>query len=283
MIKGNEDENDLVDGEIIQLLNTVYEKFGFDFRDYSYAHIKRRIMNRLLLSNISSVPELKKKIISSDEYASLLLKDLSINVTEMYRDPDFYKRIREQVIPRLRTYSFIKIWHAGCSTGQEVYSMAILLKEEGLYDRSLIYATDFNQEVLNHSAEGIYSDELIKEYTRNHQLSGGKSSLSEYYTSRYNSVIMDRSLKENIVWANHNLVTDQVFAEVNLIMCRNVLIYFNKNLQNRVHHLFYESLVNGGFLCLGSKEALKYTSVADKYHEIDKPQKIYIKKYDSVF
>jgi chemotaxis protein methyltransferase CheR len=282
MIKRNIDENDIIDVEISQLINTVYEKFGFDFRDYSYAHIKRRILNRLMLSNISSVSELKKKIISSAEYASLLLKDLSINVTEMYRDPDFYKMIREQVIPRLKTYSFIKIWHAGCSTGQEVYSMAILLKEEGLYDRSLIYATDFNQEVLNHSEEGIYPDELIKEYTRNHQLSGGKSSLSEYYTSRYNSVIMDRSLKENIVWANHNLVTDQVFAEVNLIMCRNVLIYFNKDLQNRVHHLFYDSLVNGGFLCLGSKETLKYTSVADKYLEVDKPQKIYIKKYDSI-
>jgi chemotaxis protein methyltransferase CheR len=274
-----EGKDDITSAEIISLLETVYQKYGFDFREYSYAHIKRRIMNRLFLSGLRNISEFESKIISSDSLATLFLKDLSINVTEMYRDPDFYRAIREEVIPRLKTYSFLKIWHAGCSTGQEVYSMAILLREEGLYERSLIYATDFNQEVLNQAKEGIYSDEMIKEYTRNHQQSGGKSSLGDYYTSKYNRVIMDKSLKKNIVWANHNLVTDNVFAEINLIMCRNVLIYFNKALQDRVHTLFHDSLSKGGFLCLGSKESLKYSSVDNKYMEVDKKNRIFIKRY----
>jgi chemotaxis protein methyltransferase CheR len=274
------DNEDVESKAIAQLLHTVYEKYGFDFREYSYAHLKRRIMNRVRLSGFCSIQELESKIASSDDiFAHLFLKDLSINVTEMYRDPDFYQVLREKVIPHLKTYSFFKIWHAGCSTGQEVYSMAILLKEEGIYDRALIYATDFNQEVLNHAQEGIYSDELIKEYTQNYQRAGGTASLSDYYTAGYSSVIMDQSLKKNIVWANHNLVTDHVFAEVNLIMCRNVLIYFNRTLQNKVHDLFYNSLAKGGFLCLGTKESLSYTSVDAKYQETSKPSRIYIKKY----
>jgi chemotaxis protein methyltransferase CheR len=273
------DRDDITDLEIIQLLNTIYQKYGFDFRAYSHAHIKRRIMNRLSLSGISCISDLQSKVIASPVLAALLLKDLSINVTEMYRDPDFYRTIREEVIPWLKTYSFLKVWHAGCSTGQEVYSMAILLMEEGLYERSLIYATDFNQEVLGQAQEGIYTDEKIKEYTKNYQDSGGKSSLSDYYTSKYNRIIIDQSLKKNIVWANHNLVTDGVFAEVNLIMCRNVLIYFNKDLQDKTHVLFYNSLLKGGFLCLGSKEILRYTSVDSKYIEANRKSRIYIKKY----
>lgn len=279
MFNDNLNNDDIVSDEISQLLQTIYEKFGFDFREYSSAHIKRRILNRLALSGIKSITELESKITNSDSFASIFLKDVSINVTEMFRDPGFYQSLRLHVIPRLKTYSFIKIWHAGCSTGQEVYSMAILLKEEGLYDRSLIYATDFNQDVLNQAEEGIYQSSIVKEYTRNHQLSGGITSLSDYYTSMYDRVIMDQALKKNIVWANHNLVTDQVFAEVNLVMCRNVLIYFNRNLQNRVHSLFNDSLAKGGFLCLGSKETIRHTIAEDKYTEVDPANKIYIKKY----
>jgi chemotaxis protein methyltransferase CheR len=274
-----ENKVDVTSAEIISLLETVYKKYGFDFREYSYAHIKRRINNRMSLSGINNIADLKSKILSSHSFAELFLKDLSITVTEMYRDPDFYQAVRTHVIPLLKTYSFFKIWHAGCSTGQEVYSMAILLKEEGLYERSLIYATDFNQEVLDQAQEGIYSAEMMKEYTQNYQRSGGKFSLSDYYTCKYNRVIIDKSLKKNIVWANHNLVTDAVFAEVTLIMCRNVLIYFNKDLQNRVHDLFYNSLSKGGILCLGSRESLKYTSVDNKYLEADKKNRIFIKKY----
>jgi chemotaxis protein methyltransferase CheR len=197
----------------------------------------------------------------------------------MFRDKAFYKSLRENVIPILKTYPFIKIWHAGCSTGQEAYSMAIMLQEEGLYDRTTIYATDFNQQALNHAKEGIYSTALIKEYTTNYQLSGGKESFSNYYTSNYDSVIMNQSLKKNIVWANHNLVTDSVFAEANLILCRNVLIYFDKELQNKVQTLFYNSLISGGILCLGSKESLRFSDVYENYIDCDSKQRIFKKKY----
>jgi chemotaxis protein methyltransferase CheR len=197
----------------------------------------------------------------------------------MFRDKEFYKSLRENVIPILKTYPFIKIWHAGCSTGEEAYSMAIIMEEEGLYNRVIIYATDFNQQALNQAKEGIFSTSKIKEYTINYQLSGGKESFSKYYTSHYDNVIMNQSLKKNIVWANHNLVTDSVFAEVNLILCRNVLIYFDKDLQNKVQRLFYNSLVNGGILCLGSKEGLRFTDLYEKYTELDKKQRIFKKNY----
>jgi chemotaxis protein methyltransferase CheR len=197
----------------------------------------------------------------------------------MFRDPGFYKSLRENVIPLLKTYSFIKIWHAGCATGEEAYSMAIIMQEEGLYDRTTIYATDFNQHALNRAKEGIFSNKMIKEYTANYQLSGGKESFSGYYTSDNENVIMNQSLKRNIVWANHNLVTDSVFAEVHLILCRNVLIYFDNNLQNKVQKLFYNSLVNGGILCLGSKEGVRFTDFYEEYAELDKKQRIFKKKY----
>jgi chemotaxis protein methyltransferase CheR len=197
----------------------------------------------------------------------------------MFRDQDFYKSLREKVIPILKTYPFIKIWHAGCATGEEAYSMAIILQEEGLYDRTTIYATDFNQQVLNKAKEGIFSNALMKEYTINYQLSGGKESFSTYYTSNYDNIIMNQSLKNNIVWANHNLVTDSVFTEAHLILCRNVLIYFDNNLQNKVQKLFYDSLINGGILCLGTKEGLRFTTFHEKYSELDKKQRIFKKKY----
>lgn len=270
---------DISEKEISLLLEAVYLKYGYDFRQYSRAHIKRRIMNRLVLSGFEDVSQMQSKVLNDATFASHLLQDLSITVTEMFRDPGFYMSLRENVVPILKTYPFIKIWHAGCSTGEEAYSMAIVLKEEGLYDRTTIYATDFNQQALNRAKEGIFSNKAMKEYTTNYQLAGGKESFSNYYTSDYNNVIMNQSLKKNIVWAHHNLVTDSVFAEVHLILCRNVLIYFEKGLQNTVQNLFFGSLINGGILCLGSKENLSATDIFNAYTEVDKKQRIFKKRY----
>ena len=271
--------NHVTDLEISLLLEAIYQKYGYDFRQYSEAHIRRRIMNRMAMSGLEDVSQIQSIVLKDKTFASQLLQDLSITVTEMFRDSGFYKSLRENVIPVLKTYPFIKIWHAGCATGEEAYSMAIIMQEEGLYDRTTIYATDFNQQALNKAKEGIFSNKMIKEYTVNYQLSGGKESLSGYYTSNYGNVIMNQSLKKNIVWANHNLVTDSVFAEVHLILCRNVLIYFDKDLQNKVQKLFYNSLINGGILCLGSKEGLRFTDFYEEYNEVDKKQKIFKKKF----
>jgi chemotaxis protein methyltransferase CheR len=270
---------DTSDLEISLLLEAIFRKYGYDFREYSQAHIRRRIMNSMALSGFLDVSQMQSKVLNDQLFASELLQDLSITVTEMFRDPFFYRSLRENVIPILKTYPFIKIWHAGCATGEEAYSVAILLQEEGLYDRTTIYATDFNQFALNRAKEGIFPNKMIKEYTANYQLAGGKESFSSYYISNYDNVIMNQSLKKNIVWANHNLVTDSVFAEVNLILCRNVLIYFDKNLQNKVQTLFYNSLINGGVLCLGSKESLRYSDLYEGYQELDRVQRIFKKKY----
>lgn len=270
---------DLADIEIRGLLEAIYEKYGYDFRDYSKAHVKRRVVNRLRMSGIESVSILQHKILRNQNVASQLIKDLSISVTEMFRDPGFYKAFREEVIPVLKTWSFIKIWHAGCSTGEEVYSMAILLKEEGLYDRTQIYATDFNNQSLERAREGIFPAEKMAKYAQNYQKTGPLADFSDYYHAKYDSAIMNSSLKKNIVWANHNLVTDSDFAETQVIICRNVLIYFNRNLQNRVHHLFYSSLVKGGILCLGSKESLQFTDYDQHYGILNKKQRIYKKSY----
>ena len=272
-------DRDTLELEISSLLEAVYQKYGYDFRQYSEAHIRRRIRNRMTMSGIEDISQMKTKVLNDEAFASKLLQDLSITVTEMFRDPGFYKSLRENVIPILKTYPFIKIWHAGCATGEEAYSMSIIMQEEGLYDRITIYATDFNQLALNKAKEGIFSNEMIKGYTTNYQLAGGKESFSNYYTSNYDNVIMNKSLKKNIVWANHNLVTDSVFAEVHLILCRNVLIYFDRDLQNKVQTLFYNSLINGGILCLGSKEGLRFTNMHDKYTELDNKQRIFKKKY----
>jgi len=272
----NEETSEL---EISLLLEAVFQKYGYDFRQYSKAHIRRRILNRMALSGIKDVSQIQSKVLKDETFANELLQDLSITVTEMFRDQDFYSSVRENVIPILKTYPFIKIWHAGCATGEEAYSMAIILQEEGLYDRTTIYATDFNQRALNRAKEGIFPNRLMAEYTSNYQLSGGKESFSDYYTSNYDNVIMNQSLKKNIVWANHNLVTDGVFAEVHMILCRNVLIYFDKDLQNKVQELFHNSLISGGILCLGSKEGLRFTDFSEKYTETDKKQRIFKKKY----
>jgi len=282
MIKNIDIDNQTINIEIDLILEAIYHKYGYDFRNYSKAHVKRRLLNRLTTSNLKSISEMQHKVLHEPEFFEVLLRDLSINVTEMFRDPGFYLALRKEVIPVLKTYPFIKIWHAGCSTGEEVYSFAVLLKEEGLYDRSQIYATDFNRNVLDIAKKGIYPIDRIKEFTANYQASGGKQSFSDYYMANYNSVIYDQSLKKNLVFAEHNLVTDSVFAEVNLIICRNVLIYFNKELQNRVINLFYDSLINGGYLGLGSKETIQFTKKSDSFEVINKNEKIYKKKITSL-
>jgi len=265
--------------EINLLLEGIYHRYGYDFRDYGKAHAKRRIMHRLALSRISSISELQHRLLYDESFFHLLLQDLSINTTEMFRDPEFFLSLREQVIPVLKTYPFIKIWHAGCSSGEEVYSMAILLKEEGLLNRAQIYATDFNPSVLQKAREAIYSATQMKEYTLNYIKAGGKYSFSDYYNARYDSAILKKTLKENVVFADHNLVTDSIFGEMNLVMCRNTLIYFNKSLQDKVIGLFRDSLVPGGFLCLGSKESITFSLHKDIFEPVVGKWKIFRKKY----
>ncbi|MFZ4549698.1 MAG: CheR family methyltransferase [Bacteroidales bacterium] len=274
----NSSNGDLLNIEIQLLMEAIFLRYGYDFRNYSKAHIKRRVLHRLGLSNLPSVTQLQDVVLRDRNFFNEFLDDLSINVTEMFRDPEFYKSLRENIIPKLRTYAYFKIWHAGCSTGEEVYSLAILLKEEGLLDRCQVYATDFSRKVLGIAKEGIYQKNEIEQYERNYQLSGGLHKLSDYYKSRYGSVIFDKELSGKIVFADHNLVTDKVFADVNLILCRNVLIYFEKNLQDNVIGLFYESLVPSGILCLGTKESIKFSKHEHFFEVLDAKQKIYKKK-----
>jgi len=268
---------DIEDIELDLLLLAVFKRYGYDFRNYSKAHLRRRIHQRIRLSSLETISELQNKILWEKDFYRTFLQDLSINVTEMFRDPDFYEAFREKVIPDLRTYAHIKVWHAGCSTGEEVYSLAIILKEENLLNKTQIYATDFNKNVLEIAKQGIYQKRDMELFSRNYKEAGGKGELSDYYTSKYGSVLFDKSLSKNIVFADHNLVTDSVFAEVNLVFCRNVLIYFDKVLQNKVLGLFSESLTKRGFLCLGTKESLRFSDYESKYSVIDKKMKIYKK------
>lgn len=279
-VKNQEINN--VDIEIELLLEAIYKKYGHDFRAYSKAHIKRRVLRRQSLAKLETVTEMIYKVLYNKEFFHLLLADLSINVTEMFRDPYFYKTFRKEVIPILSTYPFFNIWHAGCSTGEEVYSMAILLKEVGLYDRAQIYATDFNEAVLQKAKEGIYTIDAIKDYTYNYQQAGGSSSFSEYYVAKYDLAFIEQSLKKRIIFADHNLVTDGIFGEMHVIVCRNVLIYFERGLQNRVLQLFHNSLCHGGILCLGSKETIQYSELDNHFDTICGKDKIYRKKYVAV-
>ncbi len=264
--------------EIQSLLQAVYLKYGYDFRDYAKASLKRRILHRLSLSGLKTISEMQHILLYDKEFFEALLLDLSINVTEMFRDPSFYKAVRKEVVPVLRDRSFVKVWHAGCATGEEVYSMAILFKEEGLYEKTRIYATDFNEEVIKKAREGIYPINRLKEYTHNYKDAGGLESFADYYTARYDHVIMDKSLKESIVFADHNLVTDGVFAETDMIVCRNVLIYFSRDLQNRIFKLFRDSLVENGILCLGPKESIRFSEYSDQFENVAMGEKIYRKK-----
>ncbi|MEK3993551.1 protein-glutamate O-methyltransferase CheR [Psychrobacillus sp. FSL K6-2365] len=265
--------------EITLLLEGIFQRYGHDFRGYSYPSINRRIKYRMELEGLTSISYLQQRVLYEPEMMRKLLKDFSINVTEMFRDPEFYSSFRKRVVPLLHSYPFIRIWHAGCSTGEEAYSMAILLYEEGLYKKSKIYATDMNMDVLEKAEKGIFSFEKMKQYTSNYQKAGGLHAFSEYYTADQYGVKFKPFLSENIVFARHNLVTDSSFNEFNVIICRNVLIYFDKQLQNQVHGLFQESLSRFGVLGLGSKESIRFSPYMACYEEIDAENKLY-KKID---
>ena len=261
--------------ELELLLEAIYRRYGYDFRQYSQASVRRRIQHHLTRTRIGSMTELIAKILYDEALFQSLFFDMSVTVTEMFRDPWFYLVLREKVIPFLKTFPFINVWQAGCSTGEEVYSLAILLKEEGLYKRAHIYATDFNDTVLEKAKTRIYPLERIKGYTINYQKAGGKNSLADYYRAQYQSVIIDASLQKNITFANHNLATDSVFGEMHLILCRNVLIYFDRPLQDRVLSIFRDSLLYNGFLCLGSKETIHFSKVKKDFVEFSPKEKIY--------
>ncbi len=263
--------------EIELLLEGIFRHYGFDFRAYAYASIRRRLWKRIEEEGLASVSALQERVLHEPEMMEKLLLDLSINVTAMFRDPSFYVAFRKHVVPMLRTYPFIRIWHAGCSTGEEVYSMAMLLREEGLYDRSRIYATDINEVVLKRAKAGIFPLERMQEYTDNYLRAGGKNSFSEYYTAKYGGALFDQSLTKNVVFSQHNLVTDRSFSEFNVILCRNVLIYFDKTLQSKVHSLFYDSLAMFGVLVLGSKETPRFMAHEECYEQIAPPEKIFRK------
>ena len=269
------------DIEITLLLEAMYQCYGYDFRNYAKATIRRRIKQFVEQKGHKHISEVLPDIIHNRQTFQALINEFSITVTEMFRDPAFYLSIRQNVIPLLKTYPFIKVWHAGCSTGEEVYSMAIVLKEEGLYDRATIFATDMNDNALAQAKEGIFPLEHIQEYTRNYQQSGGKYSFGDYYHADQEHMIVHKELKKNITFANHNLTIDQVFAEMHLICCRNVMIYFNKTLQNQVLKLLEEATVRGGFLCLGTKEAIRFSPVYTHFKDVDEPNKIFQKHLDS--
>jgi chemotaxis protein methyltransferase CheR len=261
--------------EIQLLLEALFRYYGFDFRDYALASLKRRIWNAIRAERLLSVSGLQEKVLHDPGCLERFLLGLSVNVTSMFRDPSFYLAFRYRVVPLLRTYPFIRIWHAGCSSGEEVYSMAILLEEEGLYHRCRIYATDMNDLVLKQAKTGVYSMKSMQEYTQKYLQAGGKRSFSEYYTAAYDNAIFRSSLRENMIFSQHNLATDGSFNEFNVILCRNVLIYFNQSLQERVHKLLYESISRFGVLGLGRQESLKFTPHEHQYEALDQREKLY--------
>jgi chemotaxis protein methyltransferase CheR len=265
----------LEDVEIALLLEGIYRHYGHDFRDYAMSSLRRRLRFLMLSEGARTISGLKERVLHDPAAMDRLLLGLSINVSAMFRDPSFYLALRTRVVPILRTYPFVRIWHAGCATGEEVFSTAILLQEAGIYDRCRVYATDFNEAVLRQAREGIFPLKHMKSYTENYIRAGGARSFSEYYTARYDSAILRPDLKKNVVFAQHNLALDTSFNEFHLIMCRNVMIYFNKALQGRVLDLFRASLVRQGFLCLGSKETLKGTAQEDAFSEFDAAERIY--------
>ncbi|MGK6341451.1 CheR family methyltransferase [Chryseobacterium sp. DT-3] len=257
------------DEEIEYLIKDVYEMYGYDFSEYSRASFKRRVNRICLIDRFTSFAELRYTILNDPEYLKRFVEEITVNVTEMFRDPHFFKALREKILPQLGTYPLIRIWVAGCSTGEEAYSMAILLKEANLYHKSLIYGTDLNPSVLETARSGVFPLQQMKTYSENYILSGGKKDFSDYYTANYDSVKFDKSLQEKLILSTHNLVSDSSFNSFQLIICRNVLIYFDRELQERVFKLFDNSLENLGYLALGAKETLRFSKLDKNYHQVD--------------
>jgi len=257
------------DEEVEHLIKDVYELYGYDFSQYSRASFRRRINRICVIDKFTSFAELRYTVLNDPDYLKHFIEEITVNVTEMFRDPHFFKALREKILPQLGTYPLIRIWVAGCSTGEEAYSIAILLKEAGLYHKSLIYGTDINPSVLEKARSGVFPLQQMKLYSENYILSGGKKDFSDYYTANYDSVRFDKSLQEKLILSTHNLVSDSSFNSFQLVICRNVLIYFDKSLQERVFRLFDASLENLGFLALGSKETLRFSNLGKYYHQVD--------------
>jgi chemotaxis protein methyltransferase CheR len=261
--------------EIGLLLEALYQRYHYDFRLYAQASLRRRLRQARDQLGFGTFSALQDALLHDAAMLPRLLDYLTIQVSEMFRDPGYYRTMREKVLPHLRTYPSLKVWIAGCSGGEELYSFVILFREEGLEERTLFYATDINQQALNYAAAGIYALDRIKTFTENHQKSGGRTSLSDYYTANYARAVFDKSLRNRVVFSDHSLVTDAVFAEVQLISCRNVMIYFDRSFQDRAIGLFRDSLSRHGFLGLGSKESLRFSDHAQAFVEFDRDEKIY--------
>jgi chemotaxis protein methyltransferase CheR len=263
--------------EVDLLLEAIHRRYGFDFREYAKASLKRRLWRRVSAERLTSISGLQERVLHDPAAMERLLLDLSINVTAMFRDPSFYAAFRHHAVPILRTYPFTRLWVAGCSTGEEVYSLAILLAEEGISERARIYATDINEAVLERARSGVFPLDKMQEYTQNYIRSGGTRAFSEYYTSAYDGAQFDRALVRNVVFAQHNLVSDRSFNEFHAIVCRNVMIYFDRSLQDKVLELFHESLVRFGVLALGHKETIRFTRWAEEYDELEPDERLYRK------
>lgn len=261
--------------ELDVFLEVVHRCYGYDFKDYARASVKRRLQNLTITSGYKHISDLLPIILYESDFLDVFLQGMSVTVSDMFRDPWVFKVIREQVIPTLQIFPKINIWHAGCATGEEVYSMAILLKEEGLLDHVQIYATDFNNHSLKIAQAGIYPLEKLQKFTKNYIQAGGKESFSDYYRVKYNSAKFDEGLNDHIIFTNHNMVEDHVFGEMNLIVCRNVLIYFKKILQDKVLTLFRYSLLPKGFLVLGDKESIQFSSVSGAFDEFALKERIF--------
>jgi chemotaxis protein methyltransferase CheR len=261
--------------ELRLLLEAMYDRYGYDFRGYARTALKRRVWRRVHEEGLQTISGLQERLLHDPEVMERLLVDFSINVTSMFRDPSFFTAVREKVVPILKTYPFVRVWNAGCSTGEETYSLAIVLREEGLADRARIYATDLNAEVLQRAKAGVFPLDRMKEHTRDYQASGGTRAFSDYYKAYGDVVRFDPALVENVVFAQHNLVSDSSFNEFNLIVCRNVMIYFDRTLQDKVHDLFYESLGRFGMLGLGHKETIRFSRRAEDYEELDGQERLY--------
>lgn len=274
--------NESADGELekieIQLLlEGIFRRYGYDFRNYSYASIRRRIWHRIHLEGVPNVSSLQERVMHHADVFHRLLGDLVIPVTEMFRDPDMFGVFRSQVVPLLRKLPYLRIWHAGCSTGEEAYSTAILLHEEGLLEKTRIYATDISESALQRAKDGIFPLDRMKHYESSHEAAGGVKPFAEYCVSDHGMAMIKPFLRQNIVFARHNLVTDRSFNEFHVIMCRNVMIYFNAQLRDHVHRLFHESLATDGLLIVGSKESIAFTPMADRYAALNEQHRIYRK------
>ena len=261
--------------ELDLLLDAVFRLYGYDFRDYAKTSMRRRVANIMKKEEVNTISALQDRVLHDSRSWERFLDGISVNVSAMFRDPRFFLAFRQCAVPVLRTYPFIRIWQAGCSLGEEAYSLAIMLEEEGLYDRSLIYATDINEVSLRQAREAIYPAELMQKYTQNYVQAGGQQSFSEYYTARYDFAILRPTLQRNIVFSQHNLVSDAPFNEFNVILCRNVMIYFNRGLQERTHNLFHESLAMFGILGLGSRESLRFMPHEHMYEPLVPGEKLY--------